>query len=185
METLARKGSWMQTAGGRAYWPLDPRPEDVFIEDIAHALGHLCRYAGHTRTFYSVAEHSIYVSRLVPPEHALAGLLHDATEAYCVDVPRPLKKYLPEYEAIEELNWRAIATRFGLPFDLDPCVKHADNAILLTEQDQLMPAVPLKRWDVGETGGLEANIKIFGYMPGRATEKFLARFHELYEEALV
>ena len=181
-----RKGSWMQTASGRAYWPIDPRPEDVFIEDIAHALGHICRYAGHCSTFYSVAEHSVLVSLLVPPEHALAGLLHDATEAYCVDVPRPLKRHLPDYQEIEERNWRVIATRFGLPAELPQCVHDADIAICLAEKEALMLPSPRDDWAQGATSPLTAEPEmIFGYMPGRATQKFLARFHELYEEALV
>ena len=67
----ARKGDWMQTYTGRQFWPIDPRANEVHIEDIAHALSMMCRYNGHCRTFYSVAEHSVLVSQHVPPEHAL------------------------------------------------------------------------------------------------------------------
>ena len=88
----ARKGDWIQTFTGRAFYVLDPRPEDVDIEDIAHALSMQCRFAGHCREFYSVAQHSVTASWLVPPEDALWGLLHDAAEAYVVDLPRPIKR---------------------------------------------------------------------------------------------
>ena len=76
-----------------------PNPDDIRIEDIAHALSNQCRFAGHAREFYSVAEHSVHVSQLCLPEHALWGLLHDASEAYLVDLPRPLK-LLPEFAAV-------------------------------------------------------------------------------------
>src|SRR5258708_302056 len=86
-----RRGNWMQTYTGRAYWPADPRAEDVCIEDIAHALSLLCRYTGHCKRFYSVAEHSILISQVVPPEYAFFGLMHDAQEAYINDLARPIK----------------------------------------------------------------------------------------------
>ena len=181
-----RKGHYMQTASGRAYWPLDPRPEDITIEDIAHALGHICRYGGHCLTFYSVAEHSVLVSRLVPPEHALKALLHDAPEAYCGDVVRPLKKHLTDYAGIEELNWRAVCDRFGMTYDMPQCIHDADVALLFAEQAAIMPATLQETRGMGLTTPLKADpASIFGYMPGRATERFLARFNELYVEALV
>ena len=182
-----RKGNWMQLASGRAFWPLDPRPEEIFIDDIAHALGNLCRYGGHSPTFYSVAEHSILVSQLVPQEHALAALMHDATEAYLVDVPRPIKIHLSNYKDIEEALWRVIAARFNLPAELPQCVHDADVAMLYAEKDQLMPPTPhpLDDWGMGLKTPIKANVQIFGYMPGRASSRFLDRFNELYEEALV
>jgi hypothetical protein len=184
-----RQGSWMQTATGRAYWPVDPRGEDVCIEDIAHALGHLCRYAGHTTTFYSVAEHCILVSRMVPPEHAFKALLHDATEAYVVDVPRPLKKSLPGYAEIEERNWRAICDHFGLTYEMPKCIHDADVAILYAEREALLLPSPRDDWGMGLVTPMKANPgSIFGYMPGRASALYMARFDELKElkeEALV
>lgn len=172
---MKRRGAWMQTASGKAYWPLDPRPEEIDIEDIAHALAHQCRYGGHCRRFYSVAEHSVHVSYLVPPEHALAGLLHDATEAYLVDVPRPVKPYLVGYHDIEEMNYRALAKRFKLPEKLPEPVKHADNWILIAERDALMAAPP---FDWGITGS-PPPVKIFGYSSLSARRLFLNRFKEL------
>lgn len=138
-----RKGNWMQTYTGRAYWPIDPRPEDVNIYDIAHHLSMLCRYTGACRKFYSVAEHSIWVSCSVPTEHALIGLMHDAAEAYVNDIARPLKYNLSDYAEIEELNWRAIAERFDLPIEIPQCVKDIDRRMCVSEKNALMGQSPL------------------------------------------
>ena len=129
----------MQTHSGRQYWPLDPKPDDVDIFDIAHALSNLCRFGGHVSSFYSVAQHSVYVSHNVPLEWRLVALLHDATEAYVVDVPRPLKKFLTNYKEIELLNWFAIAERFYLPLEMPECIHDADNFVLRAEARILMP----------------------------------------------
>ena len=90
------------TYTGRQFFPLTPRQEDIDIEDIAHSLSRLCRFNGHCKSFYSVAEHSYRISYIVPPEFALWGLLHDAGEAYLSDLPRPIKHQIPEFIEIEE-----------------------------------------------------------------------------------
>lgn len=170
-----RYGSWMQTFTGGVFWPMDPRAEEVHIADIAHALSLQCRYAGHCERFYSVAEHSVYVSHEVPAEHALTALLHDATEAYCVDVPRPIKGYLDNYEAIEWRLWRAVAARFGLPDEMPPVVKVADNAVLLAEAAQIVKPHPLP-WAVE---GTPADVVIECLPPWQAEAFFMRRFEEL------
>lgn len=176
-----RVGHWMQTASGGAYWPLDPRVDEISIEDIAHALAHICRYGGHCRKFYSVAEHSVIVSRLVPQEHALVALMHDATEAYCGDIVRPLKRDLTGYAAIERSNWLAIAERFDLPVDLPQCVHDADVAALFAEQKALM--TPKEGQGMGLATPITADPNdIAGYLPNSAKTVFLRRFHELYRE---
>lgn len=141
---MKRLGNWMQTYTGRVYWPVDPRADEVFIEDIAHHLALLCRYTGACSRFYSIAEHSVIVSRMVPRQHALAGLLHDAPEAYLNDLNRPLKRSpgLEEYRRIEVLNWWAVAARFDLDIELPHEVEQADNEILFHEQAVLMPPAP-------------------------------------------
>lgn len=169
-----RIGDWMQTFTGRQFWPLDPRAEDVDIQDIAVALSRQCRFAGHCEHYYSVAQHSWYVSFFVPPEHALCALLHDATEAYCVDVPRPLKKSLPDYCAIEDRIWRAIAQRFNLPAEMPECVKEADDRVLMAEKAQILKDG--KPWAVRAH---PAPIRIEEWTPQRASFTFLERFNEL------
>jgi hypothetical protein len=169
-----RVGDWMQTYTGRQFWPLDPRPEEVFIEDIAHALSMLCRFGGHCLRYYSVAEHSIYVSRLLPPEVALVGLLHDATEAYVADVPRPLKRFIPGYKEVEEAVWLAVARRFGLPSAVPVEVKSADNAALATEAIQVM-ASPPSPWCLPER---PASFTIVGMTPSQAKEEFMRCFFD-------
>lgn len=172
-----RIGDWMQTHSGRAYWPMDPRHEDVDIADIAHALSMICRFGGHVLRFYSVAEHSVHVSRCVPPEHALQALMHDATEAYIGDMVRPLKQNMPVYERCEANNWRAICQRFDLPEVMHPSVKVADNAVLLAEKDALLVEPP-EPW-TWAAGLKAAPVSIVGYMPDTARELFMDRFNEL------
>jgi hypothetical protein len=139
----SERGNWGQTFLGVPFYYRDPRPEDVHPEDIAHALALQCRFGGHCSTFYSVAEHSIRVSYEVPPEHALVGLLHDAAEAYVLDLPRPLKRMLGEYAEIERGVAMAVGQRFGVDLTHVPaCVKHADEVLLATEKRDLMPNVP-------------------------------------------
>lgn len=170
-----RTGNWMQTYTGRQFWPLDPRADEVDIVDIAHALANSCRYAGHCHGFYSVAEHSVLLSHIVPPEDAFAALMHDATEAYVVDVPRPLKPFLPGYKEIETRVWSAIAAAFGLAEELPESVKLADTAILLAERDQVMGTPPAD-WGI-EGEAPEVTIRFLN--PWNAKEAFLDRFEEL------
>ena len=131
--------TWMTTASGGRFDYGTPDLAEIHIADIAHALAQICRFTGHTRRFYSVAQHSVLVSRIVPPEHALAGLIHDAHEAYVGDVATPLKDHLPGYREVEARAWSAVATRFGLNPVLPPCVKQADIIALATERRDLLP----------------------------------------------
>ena len=170
-----RKGDWMQTYTGRVFWPLDPAPQDVCIEDIAHALSMSCRYNGHTRRFYSVAEHSVLVSRHVPPEDALWGLLHDATEAYLPDVIRPIKPHLTGFKEIENRLMDVICQRFQLSQGMPQSVHHADSAILTDEQMQVMGRPP-RDWNLPYPG---LGVQIRCWLPSDAEADFLSRFHEL------
>lgn len=173
------RGDWMQTFSGARFYPLDPRPEEIDPTDIAHALSLLCRYGGHVDRFYSVAEHCVLMSEAVAPEHALAALLHDATEAYVCDVPRPLKRQLPGYREIESNVWWAIAEHFGVKLYLPAEVKEADNRILLTERDALMPNTRYS-WSVD---GMEPlPVKVEGWSPEAAEGRFLGTLDRLIAE---
>lgn len=170
-----RKGDWMQTYTGRQFWPLDPHPDEIDIRDIAHALSMMCRYGGHVDQFYSVAEHSVLISHNVPPEHAMEGLMHDASEAYLVDVPRPIKRDLIGYRDIEAVLERAVADKFGMSYPWPDEVKNADNRILNDERDQLMKSPPMK-W-AGDSEPL--GVTCVGLMPREAEAWFLDRYLEL------
>lgn len=138
----------MQTIGGRAFYPLDPRPEDLDIDDIAHALSMVCRFGGHCRKFYSVAEHSVRVADAVRAEgtrrDAFHALLHDASEAYLGDIVWPLKQAdeMRGYKAIERALEACIAKRFGLADAQPEIVKRFDLVLLSTEKRDLMNSGP-------------------------------------------
>ena len=108
-------------------------PESICIQDIAHALSHVPRFAGHLQEHYSVAQHSVLVSLLVPKEHRLAALLHDASEAYIGDMPTPFKKLMPDYKKLEEKLMQAIANKFDFQYPFHPCIKQADAMLLNLE----------------------------------------------------
>ena len=127
------------TAAGDYFDLLHPEEFDYDVAVIGHALSNLGRFTGHTVQFYSVAQHSVLVSRALPPELALQGLLHDAAEAFLGDVAAPLKAHLPNYREIEARVQLAINRHFGLPDELDPRVKEADMVLLATEKRDLMP----------------------------------------------
>lgn len=155
---------WILTASGRAFDLLSPTVESVDPGDIAQSLSRQCRWTGHTRAFYSVAEHSVRVAELVssfvhmaypsaqPDEHrqcVLAALLHDAHEAYLGDLASPLKRAIGA-SIVDQLERRvdaAIASRFSLNVDLfrSDAVKRADLTLLVTEARDLMPSAP-REW---------------------------------------
>lgn len=138
--------SWIQTYTGKKFDLLDPQPDMICIEDIAHALSNLCRFTGHCRDFYSVAQHSVFVANtVVTNQYRLWALLHDATEAYVADMSSPLKRLIPDYQEIEARVWRAIAERFGLPLGPAAEIKHFDMIMLLTERRDLM-GPPVEPW---------------------------------------
>jgi len=132
-----RKGRSIYTYTGVTFWPMDPRVEDVNIEDIAHSLSMLCRFNGHIKSFYSVAQHSVLVSGLCSPENQFWGLMHDAAEAYISDMPSPIKMELPNFIAAEHVIQKVICDKFGLPYKEPAEVKKADLIIRATEMRDL------------------------------------------------
>ena len=130
----------METYTGRYINPLDPNKNDICIRDIAHHLSYSCRFNGACSKFYSIAQHSILVSILVPNEYALEALLHDAAEAYTSDIVRPLKWRLPEIVVVENLIANKIGKKFGLAHNYKDLItiKRADDIALSAEAYYLM-----------------------------------------------
>lgn len=174
--TTGRVGDWIQCCSGTPFYPLDPQPEEMHIEDIAHALSMLCRYGGHVARFYSVAEHSIHVSHAVPPEHALWGLLHDASEAYLVDIPRPIRRFIAQYYEWEAQLMATVCERFGLEPEMPASVREVDNRMLATERAVLMAPCE-QEWS--DTGAALPGVQIECWYPGTGKKLFLDRFYEL------
>lgn len=183
------RGDWMQTHSGLAFYPLDPAPEDIVPTDIAHSLAMQCRYNGHVRRFYSVAEHCVLMSDWIldvgpllygseSSSHlALWALLHDAAEAYIGDMVRPLKINMPAFVALDELVTAAVARRFALEDAVIPsAVKTVDTRILLDEREALLSAPP-RDWALGDIEPL--GVKIRGWEPAIAKWEYIARLKAL------
>ena len=177
----------LQTFTGRRFSPLAPKVSDIVIEDIAHALSHLCRFGGHVQSFYSVAQHAVLVSHAVPPEVALWGLLHDGSEAYLVDVPSPLKRTaaMRGYVAVEALMQRTVYQAFGLEGEEPEAVHDADEGLLLLEAEALLPGGPGPWADEirARRGHRLPNLTIQPVAPARAKAGFLRRFAALTGKA--
>lgn len=132
----------IQVVSGRVLDPLNPNPDDILIEDIAHSLALQCRFAGHVRVPYSVAEHCVRVATIAPVEDKLEALMHDASEYALVDLPSPLKNSLfgDRYREVEENLMNVIADKFGFRRGMLDSVKKADNVLLCTEARDLLNA---------------------------------------------
>jgi len=191
-EEAPESGEWIQTYSGKKFYPLNPSVEDVDVVDIAHALSLQCRYTGHINTFYSVAEHSVRVVDALELAHAHSwgksakelrpllrwGLMHDASEAYLVDVARPVKrsKTMAPYREAEDRLMTAICQRYGLPLEEPPSVKRADVLVGATEArylftnihpDWVFPVPPMAA-------------PIVPWTPAEAEHRFLECFERLF-----
>ena len=173
-----RYGDFIQTMTGRKFWPLDPRPEEIYIEDIAHATARLCRFTGHVKgdEIYSVGQHSVMVSRFCPPAYRLWGLLHDAAEAYINDLNRPTKHGpgMAPYRKAEERIIQAIAKRFDLPYPIPGPVRLVDQRMCYTEALELMYPL-VKSWLVCEP----YDMPIEAWPIRRTQREFLERWYLL------
>lgn len=154
----------------------------VNIEDIAHALSMLCRFNGHTREFYSVAQHSVLVSYLVPAEFAMTALLHDAAEAYCGDVVSPLKELLPTYQAIHNNIERTIFNQLGVKYPAPACVREADIKALATEVRDLMPHNPALWHNIQDIEPHHETIEPME--PHKAESLFMLRYFDLQAQQI-
>lgn len=171
---------WIQTRYGR----FDPSAPVFDVRDIAHALGMIVRYNGHVKQFYSVAEHSVLVAKLMRDltgGDPYEGLLHDATEAYLSDVPKPFKQLLPELGAWDKRMEGQLRAQFDLPAGTTPECKHADWLALGIEAHQLMPDggagyyyPPGIREEID--AAVAAGWRVEGWPPGYATAQWRHKF---------
>ena len=173
----------MQTHSGIKFYPMDPKPDDILIEDIAHALSLQCRFNGHVREFYSVAQHSVLVSMIVPPEVRMHGLLHDAPECYLGDIITPIKDLFEGVREIEDGLEKAIFTKYGMGklWESDhESVNTADKTLLVTEARDLL-ASDSSDWDLGFD---PMNTAIYPVPSDIAEKWFLQVFRNYMEQML-
>jgi hypothetical protein len=166
-------GPTIMLRSGALFDFLDPWSSNFTIEDIAHGLSNICRYAGQCRKFYSVAEHSIQVSH-VAKGFEYPALMHDAAEAFLGDVTRPLKQLVPEFKRIEAEVERVIFSRFGIEWPIPAEVKVADLKVLAAEQAQIMP-LGTDQW-ARTSNVVPADIIVEHWSPEVAKRMFLDRF---------
>ena len=193
------KISTLTTYTGKAFDLLNPKPEMVCIEDIAHSLAHQCRYTGHTREFYSVAQHCVLMAENPElPGDPMAKLLHDADEAYIGDIAKPWKRLLlvdtpnkdsansrfpsiGNFQSVTVFE-RGIQDVIGLALGIDLShsaeVKESDIRMMATEIRDIMPKMPPGfEWGVDVSNPVEE--KIISWSPGNAEEQFLITYQML------
>ena len=169
---------YIETVSGVKFHFLNPTPNEIDIKDIAFSLANQCRFNGHV-SFFSVAEHSVAVAARLPPSLQLAGLLHDAAEAYLSDIPSPIKQWLPDYKAMEDTVQKVINAKFEIQLsDADSkLLKEADKDATSTEAYYLL-----------RSKGVDWNSVLFqpnkkykprSLPPSEAVQMFLHWYHEL------
>jgi hypothetical protein len=157
----------------------DPRPEQICLEDVAHHLARVCRFGGAVDGYYSVASHSVYVSRNLPSAYARAGLLHDATEAFLGDVVSGLKRLLPTYRDLEDVWAGCIEARFDVRFRRCPVVKDGDLRARLSECRDLFVGYP-RELLLGGEGDRQPYAEVCRVLPPDEAEwEFLAEAQRL------
>lgn len=172
--------TWIQTYSGIAVNVYNPTLESISIHDIAHALSHQCRYTGHVRRFYSVAQHSLLASKFVlNPDNALAALMHDASEAYITDIATPVKQAISGYYELERTFMQIIADKFGFTYPFDPEIKIVDMRLLNTERYQLLGKSPQPWESEIESAGFYEGYHIPYMSPYKAKNAFLKRAQQL------
>lgn len=179
--------AYIETYSGDRFYFLKPETQLFKIEDIAHALSMTCRFTGHCKEFYSVAEHSWHVARMLdgcPIEIQLAGLMHDASEAYLTDISSPMKSHLPDYKIMEDKLLEALFAQFGLEYPMHPAIKQADTAMLSTEAHYMLTTGG-NTWDMWKSVRRPAPNALYrpiNMPPPQAKQLFLDKFKELNEK---
>jgi hypothetical protein len=174
--------TWIQTYSGIKFDILDPQPDMICIEDIAHATSQANRFTGHCRFPYPVSQHSRLGSYIVPDEFALEFLMHDASEGYIGDMNRPMKHFSiagDEYRKVETKVQSVICFKYGLPQIGSPIVKKIDDMMLYAEKAQLMPTPDtFYTWNDGDKTPADVIIRETSFYENK--QLFLNRFFQLY-----
>ncbi len=176
----ANSDAWVTTISGRIFHLDQIDPEEISIGDVAHGLANTCRWGGHVEEFYSVAQHSVIMSRVATAKFALVALMHDASEAYIGDIVRPLKRLLPQYTELEEKVMFALSVKFGFEWPMPDEIKALDNAMIAWEHKNLRGQQDPTVWDPK----LSEEFKIPQHAPWSpefSRKQFLKRFAELAE----
>ena len=175
IDTIKLDG-WIETSKGNRFDYATPENYKFNTDEIAHALSQLCRFTGHTKEFYSVAQHSIMVSNLLPYNLRLLGLLHDAAEAFIGDINAPLKQLLPQVKELENRIQAAIYKQYGVAYTAEAAamVKEADIMMLLTEKRDLMPGgMPVDKWGDWVKQYKPIRCRIEPWTPEYARDRFI------------
>ena len=128
----------IRTNSGKYVNVFDPDPDTLLIEDIAHAQSNQPRFGGHLPKFYSVAQHSYLCYCIAPEDEKYDALMHDSSEAYLLDMPKPIKIELPDYNRIEENLMNILAKKFKFIYPKSPVVEKIDHYLLEWEWNVLM-----------------------------------------------
>ena len=170
----------IELLNGQMFSFVEPDETEISIEELAHVLSNICRFAGHVNRFYSVAQHALNVSLIVDPVHAKTALMHDTAEGFTNDIVTPLKSLVPTFREIENRIEASMAVRFGFDFPLPEQVKWADLAMLKIEKDELKPSASC--WGILEGVDVEPIrhlVRMEPMTPSEACEAFLQRWEEV------
>lgn len=171
---------WIALLSGAQFNYNTPETSEVTIDDLASALSNICRFSGHLPRFYSVAQHLVNTSRIVPSEFAFDALMHDTAEAFTNDLPTPLKWALPIFKELEVKIEKAMSARFGFTYPYPKEVKQADTEMLILEK--LFVKEDNSVWPNYEgivVDHLTDKVDLASWQPRRAKREFLERYQEL------
>lgn len=183
---MAAKDNFISLLSGAKMNYHYPERSDVTIEDIASALSNNCRFSGHLPRFYSIAQHLVNTSRIVAPEMAFTGLMHDTAEAFTNDLPTPLKWEFPVFKELEARIEAAMSKRFGFEFPYPKAIKEADTIMLILEKFYVKEDMSIwpnyEHWMLKDVEPYRHLVDLDSWQPRRAKREFLERFYELQKE---
>lgn len=174
---------WISLLSGATFNYNKPEESNVTIDDIASAVSNICRFSGHLPRFYSVAQHLVNTSRIVPPEHAFTALMHDTAEAFTNDLPTPLKWAFPIFKELETNIEAAMSAKFGFQFPYPKLIKEADTNMLILEKLYVKEDTSVwPNYEGIEVDHLVPLVSLESWQPRRAKREFLERYEELINE---